>query len=104
MSIELSCSLYFHRWKSHCSLSLLLLLSIRFLWFRLRTLGLGDRSGRFLLYWLVRLVSRFLLRNGLLRIAMSWVAIFLICHFACPLLVFLLLVSCCNRVNCDSGA
>ena len=68
-------------------LSLLSLVSslilIAFLLFRLRSFGLSARD---LLHWLVRLVSRFLLR-GLLRIAMLWVAIFLICHFVSPLLV-----------------
>jgi len=48
--------------------------------FRLRTLGLSARVLLFVLCWLVRLVSRFLLRTGLLRTTMLWVAIFLICH------------------------
>ena len=57
-------------------LSLLFLFLIVFLLFRLRTLGLSARDLRFLLHWLVRLVSRFRLR--LLRVAMLWVAIFVI--------------------------
>ena len=59
-------------------LSLLLLVLIVFFLFRLRILGLSARVLLFLLYWLVRLASRFLLRTGLLRIAMLWVATFLI--------------------------
>ena len=45
------------------TLSLLFLLLIVFLLFRLRTLGLAARVLLFLLHWLVRLVSRFLLRH-----------------------------------------
>src|ERR1700679_1875585 len=71
------------RWQSSYpdSLSLLLLLLILFLWFRLRTLRLPARVLRFLLHWLVRLGSRFLLRTGLLLIDTLWSAIFLILHF-----------------------
>jgi hypothetical protein len=62
----------------HCSLSLLFLLLIVFLWFRLRTLGRSARDLRFLLHWLVRLLSGFLLRTGVLRIDILWVPMFLI--------------------------
>ena len=41
---------------------------IVFLWFRLWALRLCDRDHWFLLHWLARLVSWFLLRNGLLRL------------------------------------
>jgi len=79
--------------KSTCSLGVLFLLLIVFLWFRLRTLGLCDRDRWFLLHRLIRLDYGFLLRrSGLLRIAMLWVEIFLIWHFISPLLVSLLLV------------
>jgi hypothetical protein len=62
-----------------CSLSVLFLLLIVFLWLRLWALGLCDRDRRFLLHWLIWLDYRFLLRrNGLLRIAMLRVALFLI--------------------------
>jgi hypothetical protein len=76
---------YFRLSKSTASLSLLSLslILIAFLLFRLRSFGL---SARHLLHRLVRLVSRFLIR-GLLRIALLWVAIFLICHLVSPLLV-----------------
>ena len=67
----------FHRSKS-TELSLLFLLLIVFLLFRLRTLGLSAGVLLFVLYWLVRLVSRFLIRTRFLRIAMLWVTIFLI--------------------------
>jgi hypothetical protein len=56
-------------------LSLLFLLLIVFVVFRLRTLGLSARDLLFLLNWLV---SRFLLRTGLLRIAVLRIARFLI--------------------------
>ena len=68
----------FHWSQSTAALSLLFLLIV-FLWFRQRTLGLCDRDHWFLLHWLIRLDYGFLLRrSGLLRIAMLWVAIFLI--------------------------
>jgi hypothetical protein len=60
-------------------LGLLSFLLIRFLLFRLRALGLGARVLLFLLlHWLVRLVSRFLLRTGHLLISMLQFAVFLI--------------------------
>ena len=68
----------FHWSQSTAALSLLFLLIV-FLWFRQRTLGLCDRDHWFLLHWLIRLDYGFLLRrSGLLRIAMLWVAVFLI--------------------------
>jgi len=89
------------------SLSLLFLLLIVFLRFRLRTLGLCDRGHLFLLHWLTRLVSRFLLRARVLRIDILWFAFLLIRHFLllrwsfCRLLVIGEFLQ--YRVGADSG-
>ena len=69
----------FHQFQIHRSLSMFLLRLIVFFRFRLRNLGLCDRDHRFLLHWLIGPDYRLLLRwNGLLRIAMLQVTIFLI--------------------------